>query len=87
MPRKYQTWVGITGEMEAPLAEAMRTFETDKPSRAVEAAVRDWYNNRRANSKSESLAKIIAVTTQMDARLAAVEATLRDLLRVREGGK
>lgn len=87
---KGQVSVSAVGKMAEVLEEAKKTFdETETDSEAYKRALMDWYRNRSKDSKRGSLNRIeqndaylISVVTQMDARIAAMEMNLLDVLRV-----
>lgn len=84
-----QISVSKSGMMAEVLDEAKRVFDdADTEGDVIRRLAIDWYRNRQANSKRASLgrleecdAKILAIVTQQDARLRAIEANLKDLSR------
>lgn len=71
------------------LEEARRTFDdADTSERAVERALIHWLHDRQQNSirgsqrrQEQTETQILAIVTQTDARIAAIESNLLTLLR------
>lgn len=74
------------------LEEARRTFDdADSTQRALERALLHWLHDRQQNSirgsqrrQEQTTTQILAVVTQTDARIAALEANMLSLLQQRE---
>lgn len=87
-----QISVSKSGMMADVVEEAKRVFDdADTEGDALRRALIDWFRNRQANSKRASLgrleecdAKILAIVTQQDARMRAIEANIKDLVRERK---